>query len=378
MRKMCRFIFFIFSFFVFRIGAAQITITVTDFPALPDSVADTGIYIAGNFNNWDPGNQQYKLKKQNEKYSITFTPESVTNLEFKFTRGSWQTGETLKNGGFKENRGYYYHPGMTVEEKIENWEDLVPHVAKIPNADVIQFSVYAPQLKKEKTIRVYLPCDYKTSVKIYPVFYMLDGQNLFDDVYSFAGEWGIDESMDSICKTKYPDAIIVGIDHGGAERNNEYSPWVNAQYGGGKGDAFAEFVVKTLKPHIDSVYRTLPDRENTAIGGSSMGGLMSFYFVTQYNSVFSKALIFSPAFWFANENFEEAQNYTSSLPTKMYFICGGLEGDQYMNDMISIFTMVKNKNLPGHTFRLSVESDAKHTESFWRKEFIEAYEWLFE
>ena len=89
--------------------------------------------------------------------------------------------------------------------------------------------------------------------------------------------------------------IVVGIDNGGADRLNEYSPWVNAQYGGGQGDEYIEFLVSTLKPYIDANYRTLPGRNTTGIMGSSMGGLISMYGFSERQDIFAKAGMFSPA-----------------------------------------------------------------------------------
>ncbi len=373
---MKKYIGLIAALFVYCNASTQITITLSNSIKIPSQFSDS-IFIAGNFNNWQPGDSAYKMNKLNDSlYQITINPGNINLIEFKFTRGSWETGETLQNGAFRANRSYHYTPGMSVTERVQNWQDIAPVIKKELNKNILTFSVFAPQLNKDKTIRIYLPCDYKISNNNYPVLYMLDAQNLFDNVYSYAGEWGIDEIMDSLCRLNFTASIIVGIDHAGDNRLTEYSPWQNHEYGGGEGDEFSEFVVKTLKPKIDSLYRTLPGRENTAIAGSSMGGLMSTYLVLKYNDIFSKAVIFSPAYWFSNESVSLAENYNSSLRTQLYFIAGGLEGDEYMNDMVEIFTILKNKNLPRHTFRLTVESQGTHNEGFWRKEFPKAYEWL--
>lgn len=374
--------FFLFCFlFLVQICFAQVTFILENANTFPDSIKNN-LYIAGNFNDWNPADEKYLLQNSNGVYAITFTPKKdFTTLEYKFTHGGWQNVEVHTDGSQTQNRISAYTAGATIKCTVEGWDDLLADKIKEGNKDVIQFTVYSPELKREKNIRVYLPCDYAVSEKQYPVLYMLDGQNLFDDVYSPAGEWGIDETMDAVCKMNLETSIVVGIDHANALRLTEYSPWKIKKYdAGGEGDEFAEYVVKTLKPVIDSMFRTQPEREHTIIAGSSMGGLMSLYFVLNYNSVFSKAGVFSPAFWTSKYNFSNAEDFSGGLPTKIYFIAGAKEGNDYdyMFDMQRMFNILLAKQLPSLEMRITVESDGQHTESFWRKEFIDCYEWLMQ
>ena len=359
---------------------SQVTIILKNASDFTPEIQNS-IYIAGNFNQWNPGDQELKFKNENGKIALTFIPDSgITYLEFKFTRGTWETGEVYKDGGYRTNRSYFYTPGMLLELTVESFQDIAPTKVIEPNKDVIQFQIYSPELKREKNIRIYLPCDYKTSNKNYPVLYMLDGQNLFDDVYAYGGEWGVDENMDSICNLGWTTSIIVGIDHAGEKRTTEYSPWlINEEYGGGEGDEFGSFLTNTLKPKIDSMYRTKPQREFTSVAGSSMGGLMSLYIVLNHNDIFSKGGIFSPAFWTSKENFSNAENFVGKLPTKLFFICGAMEGNdaQYMRDMEAMYDILLNKKLANLQMRLVVESTGTHSEWFWRSEFFEVYKWLF-
>ena len=157
------------------------------------------------------------------------------------------------------------------------------------------FTIEAPQLNSERKIWVYLPIEYKTnSSKKYPVIYMHDGQNLFDQKTSYAGEWNIDETLDSI----RGQVIIVGIENGGEKRIDELTPFKNEKYGGGKAEAYLDFIVSTLKPKIDATYRTKTNAHNTCIMGSSLGGLVSFYAALKYPAIFGKVACFSPSFWF--------------------------------------------------------------------------------
>lgn len=367
---------------------AQVTIVLKNASSFPDSIAQN-CFIAGNFNGWNPGLAQYKLTSINGQMQVTFTPDkSMNTLEFKFTRGSWEKGEVLKDGSHKENRTYYYKPGMILEETVENFQDLAPQKIAVANENVIQFKIYSPQLKREKNIRVYLPCDYAESPanismeKRFPVLYMLDGQNLFDETISFNGEWGVDESIDSICKmAKMQTAIIVGIDHADADRINEYSPWtINDKYGGGDVDAFADFLTHTLKPKIDSMYRTLPGREFTGIAGSSVAGSESLYILMHDPAHFSMGGVFSPSLWTSNEFYKMAGAFNYDGPVKIYFVAGATEGGdtQTMTDLEKMYnTLLDNKN-QNLKMRLIIESDAIHNEAFWKSEFLDCYEWLYD
>ncbi len=172
-----------------------------------------------------------------------------------------------------------------------------------------------PQLGRKRNIRIYLPEGYdEKDVKAYPVIYMHDGQNLFDNSTSFGGaSWEIPKNIDEFF-AGCDGAIVVGIDNGsefnGLCRMYEYSPWeMDKNFflpdwdpmvynSGGEGAKYISFMIDTLKPYIDSHYKTKPERSNTIIAGSSMGGFISLFGILERPDVFSKAGVFSPAFWF--------------------------------------------------------------------------------
>lgn len=160
-------------------------------------------------------------------------------------------------------------------------------------------AVYSPQLENERDLLVYLPPSYRNSNKRYPVIYMQDGQNLFDHVTSFAGEWGVDETMEQLAYGEGLEAIIVGVPNMGRQRVDEYSPFRERGLGGGKGDDYVDFLVETVKPRIDAHFRTVPDRKHTGIMGSSLGGYIALYGFLRETAVFGLAGIMSPSLWFA-------------------------------------------------------------------------------
>jgi predicted alpha/beta superfamily hydrolase len=137
-------------------------------------------------------------------------------------------------------------------------------------------SLESPQLGNRRDIYVYLPRTYAESDRRFPVMYMQDGQNLFDRATSFGEEWGVDQILESAAPGR-TEAIVVGIANTGDTRCDEYSPFRDPKLGGGAGDRYLAFLTDTVKPAVDSRFRTLPGREATGIAGSSMGGLISLY-----------------------------------------------------------------------------------------------------
>lgn len=359
---------------------AQITIEITNAQDFPDSIC-SHVFVAGNFNGWNPADEKTKFKRVGDRLVVTLDLSvNLSVVEYKFTAGSWDRGEVMENGTPRANRTCYYKPGMIVSATVENFQHLAPHYNPQENTAIIKFEVWSPELKCNKNIRVYLPKNYAVNTNRYPVLYMLDGQNLFDATTSYAGEWGIDEAMDSIANMNQLPAIIIGIDNAGEDRLAEYSPFlVKNEVESPKGDDFAKFVAVTLKPKIDSMYRTLAKREFNGVIGSSMGGVESMYIVLKYSNLFSKAGVFSPSFWTSKKNYEYAAASVIKSPTQFYFLAGAFEGGDYemMNDMHAMYQLLLDKKNPNLILRAVVESDGTHGEGFWSEEFLDMYNWFF-
>lgn len=250
---------------------------------------------------------------------------------------------------------------------------LLTFVGSWSQNKVITFTIEASQLQTSKKIWMYLPHNYETTKKKYPVVYMHDAQNLFDDKSAFAGEWRIDETLDSL----KAEVIIVGIEHGNEKRLDELTPFPNEKYGGGKAAAYLDFIVTTLKPYIDTNYRTKSGKNNTAIAGSSLGGLASYYAILKYPRVFGKAAIFSPSFWYSNAIYTLTEN-TKKLRTKLYFLCGDSESPTMVDEMNKMIDLINDKRCSCMQLTKKVViQDGKHNEKLWRNAFGKAYLWLF-
>src|SRR4029078_12576857 len=157
---------FLLSIMVVATVSAQLTINLTSVPA--DTPDTASIYIAGNFNNWNPGNSAYKLTdNQNGTYTITFNPSPGT-LEFKFTRGSWATVEGTASGGFLPNRTYSYSgSASSINLTIAGWDDISGFDSSQGTVQILDEDYFIPQLNRTRRIWIYLPPDYNTTSKHY-------------------------------------------------------------------------------------------------------------------------------------------------------------------------------------------------------------------
>ncbi|MFH4964813.1 alpha/beta hydrolase-fold protein [Gaetbulibacter sp. M235] len=370
---------FIICFSISQILFCQVTFIINNLPENHDYKKD--IYISGDFEGWSGGEDQYKLIKNHQEYHITI-PKLKEAISFKFTLGSWDSVECGPENSNIENRTYSFtQPQDTVVITISNWTDkslTTKHATASKNVHVFTENFKMPQLNRERKIWVYLPPNYETSSKRFPVLYMHDGQNVFDNATSYAGEWEVDETLNRLSKDYGLNLIVVAIDNG-VERLSEYSPWENSKYGKAEGDAYLDFIVSTLKPEIDKTYRTKNNAKNTAIMGSSMGGLISHYAGLKYPNVFGKIGVFSPSFWYASESFNYTEEHANQKHLKMYFLVGANEGgdEQMANDMQAMVKLMKTNGFKKKNVYSKVVPDGIHSESFWKVEFEAAVRWLF-
>ena len=341
--------------------------------------SDSSLYLAGSFNGWNPQDKNFRFQKDSKGNYFLETKLADVMHEFKVTRGSWTKVECKKDGGDIQNRFLKLSTDTSVQINIEEWADRFvkkPRVSTASkNVKIIDTAFLIPQLKRTRRVWIYLPPGYSTTQRKYPVLYMHDGQNVFDDATSFAGEWGVDETLDSI-SAKKREIIVVAVDHGGPKRINEYCPYDMERYGKGEGDQYVDFLVKTLKPFIDKNYRTVKDKSGTFIAGSSMGGIISMYAVLKYPKVFGGAGVFSPAFWIGPKIFDDIKTKGKFVNSKIYFYCGKQESETMEPDMIKAFEEMRKVSKSHMT--TVVRPDGKHTEWVWRQEFPLFYLWMME
>ena len=371
---------YLILFFAMSFTFAQITIRITNTPQ--DTPLDATLYMPSNLNGWNPKDENYAFKKQSDGSFILVIPAKESTLEYKITQGSWDIAEGDANENSIGNRKIEINSSTpkSVEITVESWQKkIIKKSTTSKNVKILSESFDIPQLKTTRKVWIYLPEEYHSSEARYPVIYMADGQNLFDEATSYSGEWKVDETMDSLKTLNKINAIVVGIDNGGSERLNEYSPWKNEQYGGGHGDAFADFLAQTLKPYIDTYFKTKNEAKNTALIGSSMGGLISLYTGVKYPEKFGKLGVFSPALWFSEADLKTyVQKNSSSLQnTKIYFVAGQNESKEMVNDINEIIEILKTKGLSNQNLDVKIDEKGTHSESFWAQQLPNALLWLF-
>lgn len=239
-----------------------------------------------------------------------------------------------------------------------------------------QFTTTIDTLNRERTITVLLPDDYHATDTRYPVVYLHDAQNLFDDATAFGGQsWRIQNHVNL---PDLPQAIIVAIDNS-EFRLEEYSPFPISDYGRSltsdreigqvQGIEYIAWLATGLKPAIDMLYRTLPEAEHTAIVGSSMGGLISLYAGVAYPDIFANLGVLSPAFWFCKHAIAEFVDRHPLPATSRVFMSvgthegGGIAHDEdYLIDAIEMKGLISNQDC---ALEFMIIPDGKHHESAW-------------
>ncbi len=370
----------IFVLLSVQLVCGQVTFVIEELPE--DHDYGQSIFISGDFENWTGGQDDFKLSQNDGKYSITLPPE-YCKLLFKFTLGSWSTVETNSDGSATDNRSYNCSNGQSIVDiSIKGW--TVPGNSEVikstagENVRILSEEFEIPQLDRKRRIWIYLPNDYNLSDSTYPVIYMHDGQNLFDASTAFAGEWNVDEIMDRIAENTGFKAIVVGIDNGAELRINEYVPWAQPQIPQAEGKDYVKFLAETLKPYIDENFRTKRNPLNTALMGSSLGGLITHYAALRYPDVFGKAGVFSPSFWIADEAFDLAKARSKLMHTRMYFLMGDRESEEAVPGMDRMISLMKTSGFPKENIHRKVVEGGEHNEKLWRDAFEDSVLWLFE
>ncbi len=360
---------------------AELTIVVNSVPT--NTPMGEIIYLSGSFNNWLAAEPATKLERIGSgRYQIKIQPP-VGPVHFTFTRGHWGVAEGNETGEYQAVHVVNYKgQAQTVLVDIRNWRvstQTAFNNDKKGTVAVVEDSFHMPQLNRTRRICVYLPPNYYTQVgKKYPVLYLQEGETLFQKSAT-QDEWEVDETLDKLVTEGNYGCIVVGIEGGGVNMMNEYSPWLNTTYGvGGQGAAYMTFIVNTLKPFIDQHFSTNPIREYTGIGGSGFGALISLYGATEYQHVFSKVLLFSPSFWFSEiplKNHILGKGKQSSI--KMYFMVGGQEAPYIIQGVQNIVNTLYQVGFNDNEVSLQVPAEGRSVISFWQKKYPEAYLWLF-
>jgi len=234
--------------------------------------------------------------------------------------------------------------------------------------------VWSPQLRNARNVDIYLPASYSVRRR-YPVVYMQDGQNLSDPAIAFAGTWDLDGALARLAGREI-EPIVVGV-HNTHDRLFEYSPFAHWKHGGGRADRYLAFLADTLKPRIDRLFRTRPSRAYTAIAGSSMGGLVSFYGWLRRTDIFGHAAAMSPSFWFGRDRLLEYVHARTLPRGRLYLDVGTAEGDEALRDVQHMRALLHEKGISRTAFAFEQAAGGRHDEAAWARRVDDALEFLF-
>jgi predicted alpha/beta superfamily hydrolase len=234
-----------------------------------------------------------------------------------------------------------------------------------------------------RRVSIYLPPGYDASTARYPVLYLQDGQNLFDPARAFVPgqDWGLDETAEVLIGGgEIAPVIMVGIDHAGVDRLDEYTPSCDPRRRvGGRLGAYRQFLVDELKPWIDARYRTRADASSTGLGGSSLGGLAALEIGLARPDVFGRLAALSPSLWWDRRCvIERARTLRDRLELSIWLDAGTHEGPGVVHHA----RVLKNVLLR-HGWRLGGDlhyreiAGGQHSEADWARRASDVLRALF-
>jgi predicted alpha/beta superfamily hydrolase len=378
--------------------------------------ASSPIFMPSSHNGWNPGDPKMQLTAQSDqKWRIVWEkPKLDSRVAFKFARGSWEKVETDANFKDIENRmlpmvdvsGLKPGEKPVIELTVENWIDKKPGGTGVNASDRYRaIHVSAGTLQRMEVVGgggpgaeslardllVWLPPGYdapENSAKMYPVLYLMDGQNVFEKHAGIPAEWGADETAAAlIAARKIEPLIIVGVPNAETLRSQEYLPFALIDGVQAHGTQFIEFLLNEAMPRIERSFRVKTGPESTGIGGASLGAVIALEAATEHPDVFGKALCESMPLTMKERAAFKHFGLKKNWPAKIAFGMGGHElgkdpKNEGGNKALSATAMAFKELAAGHglgsdRFKLTIDEDAVHDETAWAKRLGGDLEFLF-
>lgn len=359
----------------------RIEVRIPDTVSVAESAAD--LFLSGNIKQlgeWRPNG--LKLNRNDETfYFAEFSLPVGSRVQYKVTRGTWTTVEKDAAGRDIANREFVAAASkdespQKISIVVQKWGTATSIKSTITGALKVHEQISSKYLARTRNMNVWLPPDYGESDRRYPVLYLQDGQNLFDEsTAAFGTEWRVDETAtDLIKKREIQPLIVVGI-WNTADRMDEYTLTKDERFGvGGRGLDYIRFIVEELKPLIDRTYRTRTDRESTSIGGSSLGGLIAMHACLEQPDVFGHCLAFSPSLGWDQESLLKSLQSEKKWPanTRLWLSMGTREGrdsESQKQNLVRAQRLHQLLSPDVTTIKASVQfhefADASHDEKSW-------------
>ena len=368
------------------------------------------MYLASIITGWQAGDPRFKLESQSDGRWRLQLPKPDRGVDFKFTLGNWDEVEVDATGKDIENRmlpkvdASKLKPGEPIKVELAVVDFRVPKIVVLEPYRTLNVTGTLKRLPvrggggsaaaMNRDALIWLPPGYdapENATRTYPVLYMFDGQNLFDKPDTAPGEWGIDEVATALIKDNTMEPIIiVGIQHAGDKRTEEYLPPVTTEAVSGSnppaGASTLAWVLGTVKPRVERAFRVKAGAENTAIGGSSLGGLMSLYAGSTHPEVFGKVLAESPSLGFGkNVYWKSLFQPVKVWPSRVYIGVGGSEAGKGQDEESKAFAgwseqldkHLESIGLGKDRLKYVFEPQAEHNEAAWNKRLPQALQFLF-
>jgi predicted alpha/beta superfamily hydrolase len=269
------------------------------------------------------------------------------------------------------------HPSMSGA-----WQ-RVEDAAGIARLETYRFRSQVLREPESRVVQVYPPPQYWSEPgRRFPVFYLHDGQNLFDPRTSFipGHTWHAHTTADRLATAgEMEPVILVGVAHGGLRRVAEYSPTRDAKAGGGEGAMYGRILIEELKPLVDGAYRTLPDARNTAVGGASLGGLISLWLGLERADVFGKVAAISPSVWWDGRSILRlVERAAPRQEVRIWMDMGTAEGPGHLSDAGLLYRRLRERGWrEGDDLAYFIAEGAGHDEDAWAARFDRVLRFLF-
>jgi len=341
--------------------------------------ANHSVYITGSkeqLGYWNP--DTIKMERVTDSiWTKTILVNQPDIIEYKYTLGSWSVEGADSQGLPLSNFSVKVAQDTVIKDTVSRWTDPARNQRQSTITGTVKYhgNFKAAHLLP-RDVMVWLPAGYETdTVKSYPVLYIQDGQNVFDEATSsFGHEWRVDETCDSLIAIgKIPPLIVVAV-YNTSQRSLEYEP-------GKKGTAYMDFMIQTLKPFIDSTYRTMPSARYTLVAGSSSGGIFAFMLAWEHPDVFSKAICMSPALKIQDIDYVKVVK-NSSNPAHVFFYIynGGVGLEKKLQPGIDeMITILEEKGYQqGKDFEMVIDPKARHNEQAWARQMPHALQSCFD
>jgi predicted alpha/beta superfamily hydrolase len=368
----------------------QLTLDV----AVPlETTAEAEVWVCGNhpaLGAWD-GKGVKLTRTPDGHYEGTVSVPAGTLLEYKVTRGDWETVEKDASGREIHNRKLRMGgEAQRVSITVARWADQTQAPAQHTLTGDVHYlrQVASHFLPRKRDIIIWLPPDYAEGPRRrYPVLYMQDGQNLMDVATSYSGaEWRVDEAAQKLVTAeKVEPLIIVGV-YNTEDRFSEYTAVKDtgefSNLGGGNADAYGRFLVEELKPMIDRTFRTKTGPQDTGLAGSSLGGLVTMYLGLKYPTVFRRLGVVSPSvFWGDRDIVTRVKALKRKQPLKIWVDIGTEEskGSQETVDDARLLrdALVADGWVAGKDLQYTEVPGAIHTETAWADRFGDVLKYLY-